>query len=49
MAASDTPRPLQAGDTVCYDFTVDSMGHRTMTNYPRYEDDPPADPPSGCW
>ncbi len=39
----------QTGDTVCFDFTVDSTGHRNMTNYPGYDHDPPEDPPSGCW
>jgi len=39
----------QAGDTVCYDFTIDSTGHRDMTNYPGSGDDPPAEPPNGCW
>jgi len=39
----------QTRDTVCYDFSVDSMGRRSVTNYPDHDADPPANPPSGCW
>jgi type IV pilus assembly protein PilE len=47
--ATATRLGSQTGDTVCYDFTVDSTGRRSMTNYPGFDDEEPADPPDGCW
>lgn len=39
----------QGDDTTCYDFTVDSTGHRGITNYPGHDNSPPDPEPAGCW
>ena len=44
FVATATRLDEQLKDTVCYDFTVDSMGRRGTTSYPDN-----TDPPSGCW
>lgn len=49
FVATATRRDAQLKDMVCYDFTVDSMGRRSVANYPGHDADPPATPPSGCW
>jgi type IV pilus assembly protein PilE len=47
--ATATRLGTQTADTRCYDFTIDSEGNRRVTNYPGFDDDPPAAPPDGCW
>jgi type IV pilus assembly protein PilE len=47
--ATATRLGSQTRDSVCYDFTVDSTGRRSMANYPGFDAEEPADPPDGCW
>jgi type IV pilus assembly protein PilE len=49
FVATATRQGSQTADTRCYDFTVDSAGRRSLTNYPGSGDDTPAAAPDGCW
>jgi len=49
FVATATRRGGQTADTACGDFTVDSTGTTSTTNYEGYDQSPPAPPPTNCW